>query len=231
MTIEFELGHFRNRTIKFYPLKLAGPGEIIARHSTTAPEVDGRLSDEVWREGNSDGDARTWQPLIGMPPRGGRRDRVCFAADDQWLYFGGRFATESGRVQAKPDAPSRDVGRLVLQGEHVRVLLADGNGVWTFALTPEQTRFAAAPSTQVVTQWRARAAGDSNTWTAEMAIPRTLFLNLDRLRANVVRREKVSQGYNDLELCPTYGLGDDPDLIPDWRSGDKPERFARLLMK
>src|SRR5206468_1589260 len=45
MTIEFEPGRFRNRTIKFYPLKLAGPTEILVQHSAKAPVIDGNLGE------------------------------------------------------------------------------------------------------------------------------------------------------------------------------------------
>ena len=64
-----------------------------------------------------------------------------------------------------------------------------------------------------------------------MAIPRRLFSHLGNLRVNVVHREKIGPNYNDYELCPTYAMGDDADLVPDWRPVERADRFARLILK
>jgi acid phosphatase type 7 len=232
MTIELEPRRFRNRTVKFYPLKLAGPQQVVAQRLAKGPSIDGHLSEEVWSLLKGNPEAASAYSLLGLPPRGGRKDRVGFLADEECLYFGGRFADEAHAVQVKADEPTRDAGQLALFGEHVRVILSDGKATRIFAVTPEQTRFSAGEKKgEPSFQWQARAGRDKEAWTVEMAIPMSLFSARRDLRVNVVRREKFGRTFNDYELCPTYGTGDNPDLIPDWRPVEKIDRFARLIIK
>jgi len=51
-----------------------------------------------------------------------------------------------------------------------------------------------------------------------------------KARVNFVHRRREGKEATDFELCPTYGLGTDPDLLPDWKPVEVADRFARLLL-
>jgi hypothetical protein len=232
MTIEFEPGHFRNRQITFYPLKLAGPREVEAQRTTQQTTIDGRLSKPNWIELKKKSPATSVYSLIGLPPQGGWADRVMFLADDHWLYVGGSFGDHDEPIRVLPEGPTKDAGRLVLQGEHVRVVLSDGKTMRTFALSPDQARYLGGNAKdERPIQWQARAGRDKDGWSAEFSIPRLAFEDLGKVRVNVVRRAKIGRGYNDFEMCPTYGLGEDSDLIPDWKPVERVDRFAALVVR
>ncbi|HEV3261126.1 MAG TPA: metallophosphoesterase [Gemmataceae bacterium] len=224
LTITFEPGKFRNRTIEVYPFKLGGPNQVVAAEARTAPRIDGKLEGSVWP---ADGGME----LLGLPPMGGRSDRVQLLADKDWLYVGTRLDDPSGNVEVKP--PDADAGnsRLMLFNEHVRCVVWDGKLTWTFAVSPHQSRYARhGDKDDTTTVWRAAAAHDHAAWCVEMAIPRKLFPDVAKVRINVVHRRREGKTFVDYELCPSYGLGNDPDVIPNWKPADKAERFARLRL-
>jgi hypothetical protein len=156
---------------------------------------------------------------------------VQFLADKDWLYIGARLDDPTGRVQVKPADPEAEPSRLVVQGEHVRVILSDGKQTRTFALSPEQRRYSVgAPGTNATPVWRATAAPQPGGWSVEMALPRSLFARNASVRINVVHRRQEGKADIDYELCPTYGVEGDPDLLMDWKPRDAVERFARLTL-
>ena len=54
-----------------------------------------------------------------------------------------------------------------------------------------------------------------------MAIPRKRIADLAKVRVNVIHHHCEERSFVDYELCPTYTLGTDPDLLPDWVPADK----------
>jgi hypothetical protein len=227
VTIAFEPGRFRNRFIDVYPIKLAGPVSIASGKVEHAPFVDGHLDDDCWAS-RANAAAASDYSLLGLPPQGGRKDRVRFLADKNWIYVGARLENQSAKAEVRTAANSSS-SRLVLFGEHARLLISDGKEMHTFAVSPEQIFYATVGAKEDKdTAWKAAAASASGAWSVEMAIPRSLFPDARQLRVNFVHRRRQGMDTTDFELCPTYGLGGDPDLLPDWKPVEAPERFAQL---
>jgi hypothetical protein len=65
----------------------------------------------------------------------------------------------------------------------------------------------------------------------EFAVPRRLFPDWSRVRVNVTHRRGEGRLARDLQLCPAYTLGADPDGLPDYKPSDKPDSFARLTLE
>jgi hypothetical protein len=222
LTIAFAPGKFHNRTIDLYPFKLAGPEAVRVGRAAKTPFVDGRLEQDVWQ-------ASPGLTLLGNPPHGGRGDRVSLLADAAWLYVGATLDDPAGRVKVAA-AESRPGS--VLTSEHVRVVLSDGKQSHTFAVSPEQFRqHLIGGKEETETVWKAAAGRGDHVWHAELAVPRQLFADWSQVRINVVHRRGGRTGATEYELCPTFVMGGDPDLIPDWKAGADVERFARLRLE
>jgi hypothetical protein len=224
LTIAFEEGRFRNRTVEVYPFKLGGPERVRIGVAKSPPRIDGKLED-AWL-------AAPGYTLLGCTLRGGRGDDVRLLADKDWLYVGARLDDPADSVRVQPPDPGgADAGRLVLFQEHFRVVLADGKQTRTFALSPEQTRYCNCDGLEDGdTGWRATAGKEKGAWCVEMAIPRRLFPDLGRLRIDLVHRRRVVKEFVDFELCPTYDLSPDPDRVPDWFPKDDPTKFASMSL-
>jgi 3',5'-cyclic AMP phosphodiesterase CpdA len=222
LTITFDPGKFRNRTIDLYPFQLTGPERISANLVEKGPVVDGKLDDPAWQgiEGTA---------LLGLPFPGGRADRVRFALDRDWLYLGAGLDDPTGRVQITPPGDDAEGSRVVLAQEHVGLILSDGKTSHVFALAPDHVRYYDGPEEGVV--WKAAAARGKGTWSVEMAIPRSLFADWSRVRVNVTHRRQVEREFRDFHLCPTYTFGTDPDRITDTRPTVASERHPRLILK
>ncbi len=224
LDIVFDPGRFNNRTTRLYPWKPAGPDRIEAERLAKAPTVTGRPSESGWPAGPS-------YSLLGLPPRGGRADRVRLAADEEWVYLAAWLDDPAGKVAVKPAGAGASGSKLVLAGEHLRVVFSDGTKNRTFALSPEHVRYAAlAEAEDRDTAWRAAAAKGVGRWTVEMAIPRAALGDPAKLHVNVVHRRREGDAYTDYELCPAYVLGNDPDLIPDWKPSNTRTPTSRLLL-
>jgi hypothetical protein len=130
-------------------------------------------------------------------------------------------------VTVTPPNPAQEPSRLVVSSsEHVRAELSDGKETWVFALSSENIPYHSVGGLQTNRFWPAKAAGGDGSWTAEMAIPLELFPDRSKLRINIVHRVAETRG--EFELRPTFDLGSSPDIIPDWKAGTKPDRFAVL---
>src|SRR5262249_1523652 len=133
LAITFEPGRFRNRVIEVSPFLLTGPEQVTVGRLATLVPPD-RFPDEgAWKNANP-------FSLLGLPPHGGRRDSVRFLADGERLYVAARLADPEGMVKVKT-SEDESSSRLVLYGEHVGVLLSDGEQTWTFAISPGQVRY------------------------------------------------------------------------------------------
>jgi hypothetical protein len=221
LTITFEPGRFRNRSIEVHPFKLAGPETLLVKIAEQPPDLDGKLLSTCWTLADKNPRSRT-PLLLGLRPPGGRRDRIEFLFDNDWLYFGARLDDPDGKIEVQPSDHGTDGGRLVLFAEHVRLILWDGKSATTFAISPEQTRYSnLSAGAGTAPSWKAVAGRQPGAWCVEMAIPRKLIADLAKVRVNVVHHHCEERSFVDYELCPTYTLGTDPDLLPDWVPADK----------
>jgi hypothetical protein len=223
LTIAFEEGRFRNRTVEVNPFKLAGPERVRVGLTKAPVRIDGRLED-AWQTAAS-------YALLGTT-RGGRGDEVRLLTDKDWLYVAARLDDPADMVRVVAPAAETDASRLVLFQEHFRVVLADGKQTRSFALSPEQTRYCSCDGFEdSETRWRAAAVKEKGGWCVEMAIPRKLFADPARLRIDMVHhRRSGSKEFVDYELCPTYGMGPDPDLLPDWYATEDPDQYAGVIV-
>jgi hypothetical protein len=221
LTIRFAPGKFHNRVIELSPIQLAGPARVQAGLAHGPVTVDGRLNEPDWQGAEE-------HALLGLPPDGGRADRVQFLADQDWLYVGAHLDDPAGKVHVKVGDAEEEGSRLALVGEHVRVVLSDGKQLRMFAVTPDQVRYSSGGLDQSEGYWRGRVAAAPGGWSAEVAVPRKLFTDWSEVRVNVVHRRQDPKDYTELHLCPTYTMGNDADRLPDFRPADLPERFAPL---
>jgi hypothetical protein len=226
LAIAFEEGRFRNRTVEVAPFQLGGPEKVMAGATANPIEVDGKLDDKAWEKAEA-------HALLGLPPEGGRGDGVRLLADRDWLYVGARLDDPAGRVTVKPPVDEQDSSAVILVEEHVRVVLTDGKATRTFAVSPEQYRYFKGEKTDEPTdvKWRSAVARGEQSWCAEFALPRKLFADWSQVRVNVVHRRDRGKESQELQLCPTYVLGSDPDLLPDFRPANTTDRFARLVVE
>jgi hypothetical protein len=221
LTIRFEPGNFHNRVIELSPIQLAGPERVKAGQAQGPISVDGRLAELDWQ-------AAEEHALLGLPPDGGRADRLQLLAGREWLYVGLRLDDPAGKVHIRAGDAEEEGSRLALVGEHVRVVLSDGKQTRTFAVTPDQVRYSSGGLEQDEGYWRGRAAAAEGGWSVEVAVPRKLFADWAQVRVNVVHRRQDAKDYTELHLCPAYTMGNDADRLPDFRPADLPERFAQL---
>ncbi|MBY0528152.1 MAG: metallophosphoesterase [Gemmataceae bacterium] len=223
LTIQFAEGRFRNRTIEVWPYKFSGVRQVKAAAAKQAPKIDGKLDDAVWRDAVPNS-------LLGLPPRGGRTGRVQVGADPTSIYVAVRIDDPMGKVKVKEFDPKAERNRFILFDEHVRVVVSDGKTTWLFAITPEQLRYAAKDKSEDTgIDWQCACGQEKGAWTAELALPRKLFAAHAKLRINVLHQLGGLRAPT-FELCPTYLIGGDPDVIPDWWAGDSVEGHAQLLI-
>jgi hypothetical protein len=224
LTITFDPGRFRNRTVVVSPFALAGADRVRVSRAAGGPSIDGRLRDEVWKDAES-------HQLLGLPPGGGRGDRVRFVMDDERFYLGATLEDAERRIEVAEPGGDREGSRLVFLVEHVRLVLSDGKQTHTFAVTPEQVRYHDGGDKDAAIAWQAVAARDGDAWSAEFAVPRRLFADWSQVRVNVTHRRGAGKQARDLQLCPGYVLSADPDGLPDYKPSDKPDAFARLTLR
>jgi hypothetical protein len=219
LTIVFDPGKFRNRTIEVVPFTLAGPEELEIRTTDAAPASDALAPDKSWAGAPA-------YALLGLPPRGGRRDSVRFLADSDAFNLRCQMDDPGREVAVKPEAKQTDGSRLVLLNEHVRVVLSDGKRTETFAVAPDHRVYRANDGAD--DDVRTVLSAQANSWLVEMAVARRLFPDWTKVRVNVVHRRQDGKDMVEYHLCPAWTLGTDPDRIPDARPSDDPARFARL---
>jgi hypothetical protein len=195
--------------------------------------VDGKLDDPAWQTAGS-------QPLLGSARRENPVDpgRIQMATDGKRLFLAARLVDPAGQVYVGRAGTSKSASKLVLSGEHLRIEIHDGQHAHIWALSPEQIPYYSLDGKDAVSPWQAVAGRCQTHWIAEMAIPLHHFADTSKLRINVVHRSKnpikgltLKATYTEFELRPTFGLGNHPDLIPDWKAVSSPERFAALHLE
>ncbi len=233
LTIEFAPGKFRNRTIQVAPFKIAGPEKVRLRRVNEGLVLDAREPAKAWQT------APRWTllPLAGAEgdPESGS-DEVQFLADRDWLYVRVTLSDPNGRVQLSDPDPCAEGSRLVLGDEHVRVALIDGKTTRCYAVSPGSLRYYTCNQKEDSTRdWRAVVAKCRGGWCAQFALPRKFASSLDRVEINVTHRRRLPEAksgrkYADLELCPTYRMGSNPDRLPDWQPAEAVDG-ARLSLE
>jgi hypothetical protein len=218
LTIVFDPGKFRNRIVEATPFTLGGPDEVRAEKSEKTASLNGALHEKSWAVAKE-------HYLLGLPPRGGRRDSARFLADDDSLYVRFKLDDPERQVGVKNEGAPLEGSRLVLFGEHVRLVLSDGKRMETFAVSPEHRLYRSGDGKL---DWRTAVSAERGAWSVEMSIPRTLFPDWSKVRVNVVHRRQEGKDAVEYQLCPAFTLGNDPDRIPDAKANDDPAKFARL---
>ncbi|HYR10578.1 MAG TPA: DUF5916 domain-containing protein [Longimicrobium sp.] len=150
--------------------------QIRAIRTESAPQVDGRLDDAVWREAAWNRDFTTREPVEGGQPAGATE--VAFVVDGGSLYVGARMqGAAPGDVRAQLARRDREG-----DAEQLAVSLdtyLDRRTAYTFAVSAAGTRIdyyhpsdsEGSRSYSFDPVWQAEARVDSAGWTAEMRIP------------------------------------------------------------
>lgn len=225
LTVTFEKGRFRNRTVEVFPFQLHGPDRVAVGTARYAPMIDGKLDDKAWQNVAA-------LPLLGLPPRGGRADQVQLLAGREWFFLGASL-DDAAEVKVTEPEGDPEVGALLLREPHCGLELSDGVTKHTFALTPDQRRYhgakGSAESEKV--EWLAAATSTRTGWSVEMAVPRSLFADWSKVRVNVTHRRKADGQFQDWQLCPSYTHFQAGDRIPEVLTSDTTEAFAWIEMK
>jgi hypothetical protein len=221
LVIEFAPGKFVNRRVEVYPFKLTGPARVRVA-SAGGFRIDGRPDEPAWQSASplhllaAGGEAKASEP-----------GQVRLAADGRHLCVSAHLRDFGTKVAVVPPSADQQPSKLVLSSEHIRIELSDGKQVAVFALSAENIPYHAVDDRERSVAWPAAAAPADGGWTVEAAVPLHLFPNRDRLRVNIVHRSK--QTGREYQMRPTFALGPDPDLIPDWKAASSPDRFAHIL--
>jgi hypothetical protein len=221
LTIAFDPGKFRNRTIEATPFTLAGPEEVQPLKSDKLSALNGAGNENPWSSAKA-------YTLLGLPPRGGRRDSTRFLVDDNALFVRCKLDDPDRLVEVKNEGAAVEGSRLVLSGEHLRLILSDGKRTETFAVSPEHRVYRSGDGKL---DWRTAVSTEHGAWLAEMTISRALFPDWSEVRVNVVHRRQEGKDAVEYQLCPVFTLGNDPDRIPDAKASDDPTKFARLRIE
>lgn len=158
------------------PLTLGAQTATAVRVSGEAPEIDGRLDDEVWADAPVVSGFLQKSPLEGAAPS--NRTEVMFAFDGEFLYVG------ATNYIAGPDDVSAIVTRRDRSGASDRIIISldsyrDRRTAYSFSVTAGGVRseyyhgsdreFDRDYSYNPV--WKARTQIYDDRWTAEMKIP------------------------------------------------------------
>jgi hypothetical protein len=233
LTIEFNAGKFRNRTIHLNPYKIAGPDQVRTRRVKGPLVLNGKEPDKAWQSAPRS----ALLPLIqeeGLRTPGS--DEVQFLADADWIYVRTVLTDPCGKVAIPAPDPCAEGSRLVLLDEHVRVRLTDGNMTRTYAVSPESLRYYTCNEKEDSTRdWRAVVGRCHRGWCVQLALPRKVYADSRKVRVNVMHRrelrgKKSGRRYVELELCPSYHMGSNPDLLPDWQAQDRGTDGAELII-
>jgi hypothetical protein len=217
LTLAFEPGKFRNRTIDLYPIKLAGPERIRIACAVRTPRTDGKLDPEAWA-----GAAR--HTLFAVPPHASEPACLQLLADKERLYLAAKLHSTE---QSEPKLLGGLMGAFL--AEQLRVEIRDPDHIHSFAVSANNSRSSSRDRKEVAdAEWQSACSRQENTWIVEMAIPRKLLRDMSKLEINVVHHRRDGGVFVDRALCPAYEIGADPDLLPDWKTGGVRERFARI---
>ncbi len=158
------------------PLALGAQTATAIRVTGDAPEIDGRLDDQVWRDAPVVTGFLQKTPVEGAPPS--NRTEVMFAFDGEFLYVG------ATNYIAGPDDVSSIITRRDRSGASDRIIISldsyrDRRTAYSFSITAGGVRseyyhgsddeYDRDYSYDPV--WKARSQVYDDRWTAEMKIP------------------------------------------------------------
>lgn len=143
---------------------------------STAPDIDGDLSDEVWKQVEPSADFVQFEPKQG--DKATHRTEVKLLFDDVALYVSAKLEQPGGWTSFNQRDMRRDFQ--TNECDHFSVILdtlGDGRNAFVFAVNP----FGAQRDVQIVddelvepnwdTLWRTSTKRDDTGWTVEIAIP------------------------------------------------------------
>lgn len=160
----------------FDPPPLEARRQLQATRVTVAPEIDGELTDEVWKSAVPSADFVQYEPKQGEKPT--HRTTVRLVFDDQALYVSADLEQPGGwaafnQRDMRRDFPTNECDNFSV----ILDTLGDGRNAFSFAVNP----FGAQREEQVVddslfepnwdTVWRAATKRSDQGWTVEFAIP------------------------------------------------------------
>jgi hypothetical protein len=217
---------FRNHAIEFYPFRVVASKGVSVSRAASPPIIDGQL-EASWR------DIASLDAFVDVQgaERPSRKVRVKLAHAAGRLYL-------HARMDASPSALERGVqpggqeNANTLRDDSIRVLLAAGDAVYSFAVN---SRGALVDMKGKDLKWssdfQAAASPAPHGWQAELSIP---LANLDStqqgLRLNIVRQDPAARSVS--ELFPTFGRSDLDHHVPQYASDDQAiQRFAPLTLE
>jgi hypothetical protein len=194
-------------------LLLAGLPTVVAVRTPTAPALDGRLDDAVWR-GATPFLAFTQKfPAEGRPP--GEPTSVRVVYDDHAIYVGIACVQRLSPVVAQLTRRDHEV-----ESDYVEVSLdtrADGKSAFSFSVNAagvlmDGIRYHDTEiSTDWDENWDARTARTAEGWSAELRIPLRILRFSEDPRAfglQVVRFVSARQEQDELVLIPRDAAGE-----------------------
>jgi hypothetical protein len=138
-----------------------------------APEIDGRLDDEAWKQGEWAGDFTQQIPTEGAPPSQETELKILY--DDRHLYFAVRAHDDPAKVHRYPGRRDDFTGDIVgicfdsynskqsgfefdltAGGSKIDLILGNGETEWDTTWDPV---------------WNGKVAHDEHGWTAEFRVP------------------------------------------------------------
>ena len=138
-----------------------------------APEIDGRLDDEAWKQGEWAGDYTQQMPTEGAPPSQTTELKILY--DDRHLYFAIRAYDDPAKVHRYPGRRDDFTGDIVgicfdsynskrtgfefdltAGGSKIDLILGNGETEWDTTWDPV---------------WDGKVAHDDQGWTAEFRVP------------------------------------------------------------
>jgi hypothetical protein len=160
----------------FDPPPQAARRALEATRVTVAPEIDGDLSDEVWKSAVPSTDFVQYEPKQGAKPT--HRSTVRLLFDETALYVSAELEQPGGwtafnQRDLRRDFPTNECDSFSV----ILDTLGDGRNAFSFSVNP----FGAQREEQVVddslfepnwdTVWRASTSRNDQGWTVELSIP------------------------------------------------------------
>lgn len=152
-----------------YPARVYRTERLVAR----PPEIDGRLDDEAWKQGEWTGDYIQQIPTEGAPPSVKTELKILY--DDQHVYFAIRAYDDPAKVHRYPGRRDAFTGDIVgvcfdsynskktgfefdltAGGSKIDLILGNGETEWDTTWDPV---------------WDGKVAHDEQGWTAEFRVP------------------------------------------------------------
>ena len=179
----------------------------------SAPQIDGRLDDEIWRRAARVEDFHQTAPVDGAAPTETTIVRVAY--DDEFLYIAAELRdSDPAGIQAKQMIQ----GKLFFSDDRFYVMLdsfnnkrndyffqVNANGVRREALRENNARFIEEWSTI----WQAESAVNDQGWATEIAIPfKSIFIRpgFRHLGHQFRSRHRSQAGAQPLVIARSPGL-------------------------